>query len=106
MEGHHIARGGFMQALQPFLDPSEGFAQGSSQFLVCPAGMLLCEPAQAGSLHDQLGFGFHVMCLLSGWWFSSSGAQELPGEKTLAVKEEAKPTRRKGEDAGKVWKNA
>jgi len=30
----------------------------------------------------------------------------LPGEKTLAVKEEGKPTRRKGEDAGKVWKNA
>jgi len=46
------------------------------------------------------------MCLLSGWWFSSSVAQELPGEKTLAVKEEGKPTRCKGEDAGKVWKNA
>jgi hypothetical protein len=106
MQDHHIARGGFPQALEPFLDPSEGFAQGCSQILLCPAGMLLCEPAQAGSLHDQLGFGFHIVRLLSGWWFSSSVAQEFLAEKTLALKEEGKPTRRRGEGAGKVKKNA
>jgi hypothetical protein len=60
MQGHHIARLGFTQALQPFLDPGEGFAQRRGQLLLCPVGVLLCEPAQAGSLHDQLGFGFHV----------------------------------------------
>ena len=90
----------------PFLDPSERFAQGGSQVSVCPAGMLLCEPAQARSLHDQLGFGFHVVCLLSGGWFSSSVAQEFLAEKTLALKEEGKPTRRSEESAGKVKKNA
>ena len=106
MQDHHIARRGFTQALQPFLDPSERFAQGGSQVLVCPAGMPLCERACAGSLHDQLGFGFHVVRLLSGWWFSSSVAQEFLAEKTLALKEEGKPTRRRGEGAGKVKKNA
>jgi len=39
-------------------------------------------------------------------WFSSSVAQEFLAEKTLALKEEGKPTRRSGEGAGKVKKNA
>ena len=60
MQDHHITRLGFTQALQPFLDPGEGFAQRRGQLWLRPAGMPLCEPAQAGSLHDQLGFSFHV----------------------------------------------
>ena len=57
MQGHHIPWLGFTQAFEPFLDPSQGFAERDGQLMLCPAGMLLCVPAQTRSLHNQLGFG-------------------------------------------------
>ena len=60
MQGHHIPWLGFTQAFEPFLDPSQGFAERDGQLMLCPAGMLLCVPAQTRSLHNQLGFAFHV----------------------------------------------
>jgi hypothetical protein len=56
MQRHDIVGIGLAQELSPFTHPGTRHTQRSGQFLMGPLGMTLDEPAQGGSLGDEIGF--------------------------------------------------